>query len=136
MLDLLLQPWTLLTASGAMLICAGLLVLVLSSQVRELRRRDVARESAIEALRDELRACARPPVRAPDERQLRLEREFDELRSRQQRLEMQALEAHAYQQAVDWVRRGANTDQLVKKLGLSHGEAELVRALHRAENLR
>lgn len=132
MTELLQQPWLLLSVSGALLAGAGLLVLALMRQLRDLRARDQAREAAIEALRHELRQQRPPVARMPDERQLRLERQVDELRARQERLELQALEAHTYQQAVDWVRRGADVDQLVRKLGLSHGEAELVQALHRA----
>jgi hypothetical protein len=136
MIELLQQPWLLLSVSGALLAGAGLLVVALMRQLRELRARDQAREAAIEALREDLRKQKAPMVRGPDERQLRLERQVDELRARQERLELQALEAHAYQQAVDWVQRGADVEQLVRKLGLSHGEAELVQALHRAGTIR
>ena len=132
MVELLQQPWLLLSASGALLTGAGILVLALMRQLRDLRLRDQAREAAIESLRQEMRQQRAPAPRTPDERQLRLERQVDELRARQERLELQTLEAHTYQQAVDWVRRGADVDQLVSKLGLSHGEAELVKALNRA----
>jgi Protein of unknown function (DUF2802) len=36
----------------------------------------------------------------------------------------------SYDQAIDWVRRGARPDELTQTFGLSHGEAELVTALH------
>ena len=136
MVELLQQPWLLLSVSGALLAGAGLLVVALMRQLRDLRARDQAREAAIEALRQDLRSQKAPVVRGPDERQLRLERQVDELRARQERLELQTLEAHTYQQAVDWVQRGADVEQLVRKLGLSHGEAELVQALHRAGTAR
>lgn len=132
MIELAYQPWFLLSLCGLLLLGMGLVVLLLALQVRELRRRDQARETAVESLQNLLRARPPAPARGPDEHQLRLARQFDELRARQERLELQAMEAHGYHQAIDWVRRGADVDQLVRQLGLSRGEAELLQALHRA----
>jgi hypothetical protein len=36
----------------------------------------------------------------------------------------------SYDQAIDWVRRGAKPEALTQNFGLSRGEAELVTALH------
>jgi Protein of unknown function (DUF2802) len=36
----------------------------------------------------------------------------------------------SYDQAIEWVRRGAKPDELTQNFGLSRGEAELVTALH------
>lgn len=134
--DIVNNSWIILSFSGLLLACTGLVTLLLAIQLRELRRRDQLKDAAIDALRVELRALQRPVATGTDERQLRIERQLEQLRVRQERLEMQAAESQSYNQAIDWVRRGAGTEELVSKLGLSRGEAELVLALHRASAAR
>ncbi len=124
--------WLILVVAGVLLACSALLSLALAVQVRELKRKDQLLEAAIRGLRAELSQKSRPST-GVDERQLRIERQLDQLRSRQDDLELQAANARPYGQAMKLVEGGANVDELVASCGLSRGEAELVASLYRLE---
>ncbi len=123
--------WLILSVTGALLTCTGLLFLSLTRQVGELRRRDQMHEAALISLRADVQTRARNAPRTPNERQLWMERQLDQLRSRQDQLELSAPESQAYSQAMQRVKQGAGVDELIAELGLSRGEAELIQTVHR-----
>lgn len=130
MADLLGSPMTILTVvAGALLAAGGLLGTALVLQLRELRARDAERLTALERLRGEL-------LRQQDEtarlarRHLELQHQLDQLRGRQDRLELDGPQTQPYAQAAALARRGADASELAATFGLSPGEAELLLRMH------
>jgi hypothetical protein len=55
------------------------------------------------------------------------------LSERVDRLELQTAGEHAYEHAIELARMGLGPEQLMRTVGLTRGEAELLAHLHRAE---
>lgn len=123
--------WLILSIAGALLTCTGLLFLSLTRQISELRRCNRMHEAALISLRADVNTRTRTTPATPNERQLWMERQLDQLRARQDQLELSAPESQAYAQAIERVRQGAGIDELIADLGLSRGEAELIQAVQR-----
>jgi len=60
----------------------------------------------------------------------RLENQINRLSDRQEQLDVRDLSTHNYNLAIDLVHQGADADELVRKCGLLHEEAELLVRLH------
>lgn len=119
----------LLIVAGVLLAAGGLLGLALVLQLRELRARDAERRAALERLRGELERQQEETTRLA-RRHLELQHQLDQLRGRQDRLELSGPETQPYAQAVALARRGADARELASTFGLSAGEAELLLRMH------
>ena len=122
----------LLILMGVVLVGVGLLAALFALQLKELRRRESQHESQVSALRADLDARM-GIVDALKRRQLEAERQLDQLRARQDQLELRGPEGHPYAQAIALAKRGAPPQELVSTFGLSPGEAELLLRMHRQQ---
>lgn len=115
--------------TGVLLTLSGLLSLALSRQVKHLRERDEHREATLLSLQANVQLRAGAPDNS-SERQLLLERQLDQLRSRQDQLEMSSPESQTYERAITRIQNGAGIEQIIADFGLSRGEAELIHSVH------
>jgi hypothetical protein len=121
-------------AIAAACFCAGG-VAALVATLRALRRL-AARLARLEALANSTSMDLKTLIREGDR--------FDEdrretqdtialVRERQDMLELRASGGLAYEHAIELARQGLSAEQLVRTVGLTRGEAELLVNLHRAE---
>jgi hypothetical protein len=108
--------------------CALLAVLVLSISVRRWRKRCVAVESTLAAMRRELEVMASISLRT-GQRVKRIEHEYSGVADRIESVELRG-PPQRFDQAIDSARRGADTGRLTQQYGLSRVEADLVTRLH------
>ena len=123
-------PYVALIGVGLVLAACGLLGWGLSHQIRQLRNRCTQLDTQIKELRTQLANEVSGALSA-NSRQLTLERDIDQLRHRQDQLELRMADSQTYGQAEQLVKRGAGIDELIATCGLSRGEAELVMRMHR-----
>jgi hypothetical protein len=124
---------TILLGVVAVGVAVGALVAALMAlqAVRTLRARHESLETSFGTLRRELEMVA--SIRARTGRRVqRVEHEYSDVADRVDVVESRAPTSGsgALDQAIEWARRGADTDKLVEQFGLSSGEAELVARLH------
>lgn len=117
---------------GVVLVGVGLLALLFAVQLKELRKREGHHQALMAALRADLDAGL-TAVEGIKRRQLETERQLDQLRARQDQLELRGPEGHPYAQAIALAKRGAPPQELVATFGLSPGEAELLLRMHRQQ---
>jgi hypothetical protein len=100
---------------------------------RASRRAEVRHDSleaSIAALRRELELLTSISVRT-GRRVQRVEHEYSGVAERVDLVESRgAATGGPLDQAIDWARRGADSERLAQEFGLSSGEAELVARLH------
>jgi hypothetical protein len=105
-------------------------VLILARKVRRQQARLAAMEEQIAGLAASLNALCSSAV-GVDKRVVRLERRGRDLEHRQESMEVQSQgEPKPYGEAIQMVHQGGQAGQLVKELGLSQSEAELLVTLH------
>jgi hypothetical protein len=116
-----------LTAVAASLatIALCLIMAVRAGDARQELRSLVGR---LKALKDELEVAQKRDERA-GERLRRLEVAGSAIAERLGQLELRG-EGRPYDQAIGYVRRGADAERLMKHFGLSRGEAELLTRVH------
>ena len=102
----------------------------LRRQLEQLRQ---THEAAVATLRGDLKALYDSSVGMGEELRA-LERRFKYMEERQDQLDLKDPGYQAYARAIQLVQDGADVDQITATCGLSHGEAELIRMLHRMEN--
>jgi Protein of unknown function (DUF2802) len=120
---------TILAISGAVLGFLGLAAALSALRaVRNWRQRCVAVEASLAAVRRELELVASISVKA-GRRVQRVEHEYSGVASRIDQVELRAPE-RAFDQAIDFARRGADPVKLTQEFGLSRSEADLVTRLH------
>jgi hypothetical protein len=117
---------------SAALLLTGAALIVLWLQVRGLRRALALRDAAIGGVKNDVAALCAGAV-GVGERQTRLEQRFEQLRTRQQEIELQEPEARPYAQAIRLVQNGAQVEDVISACGLTRSEAELVVMLHRMD---
>lgn len=123
-------PHIALVAVGLVLAVCGMLGLALSNQIRQLRNRCNELDGQVKDLRAQLATEVSGALNV-NSRQLAVERDVDQLRHRQDQLELRMADAQTYGQAEQLVKRGADMEELIASCGLSRGEAELVMRMHR-----
>jgi Protein of unknown function (DUF2802) len=99
--------------------------------MRTSRARCESLESNFAALRRELELVASISART-GRRVQRVEHEYSDVADRVDVVETRGAAAGSasLDQAIDWARRGADSEKLAQQFGLSSGEAELVARLH------
>jgi hypothetical protein len=118
-----------LAISGAALGSLGLVSsLIAMRAVSRWRRRCSAVESDLAAVRRELELVASISVKA-GRRVQRVEQEYSGVADRIDQVELRG-NMNAFDQAIEFARRGADPDKLAQQFGLSRGEADLVMRLH------
>lgn len=125
-----LQPFAVLATIAAFTL-AGLFVLLWEWRVAaRLRRERVELEVLLDTRRQETRTAVELAVRA-GRRLKKAEHQLKQLTARLDSLELHGNDrSQTYDQAINLVRRGADSGKLVSNFGLSHSEAELVTLLH------
>jgi hypothetical protein len=119
-------------AAGCVAVGALATALMAMQAVRTLRARYASLETSFAALRRELEMVASISART-GRRVQRVEHEYSDVADRVEVVESRAPAASgsgALDQAIEWARRGADSDKLTEQFGLSSGEAELVARLH------
>jgi hypothetical protein len=121
-------------AGASLAICALVAALVAMQAMRQWRARCESLESRIAALHRELEMVASISVRT-GRRVQRVEHEYSDVADRVDLVESRSSVATgpgsgSLDQAIDWARRGADSDKLSQQFGLSSGEADLVARLH------
>jgi Protein of unknown function (DUF2802) len=120
---------TILEMAGATLaICALIATAALSFSMRRWRKRCVAIESSLAAMRRELEVTASISLRT-GRRVNRMEREYSGIAERVDSVELRG-PAQCFDQAIDFARRGSDPGKLTQQFGLSRAEADLVARLH------
>jgi hypothetical protein len=129
-----LSPDTLVPLAALVWFCGGLAALLAS---RRILRRAHERLAGIERLVLGVAADLEAQI---TEETARLEESARERQSalivlseRLDRLELQAAGEHAYEHAIELARMGLGPEQLMRSVGVTRGEAELLAHLHRAE---
>ncbi|HEX3398401.1 MAG TPA: DUF2802 domain-containing protein [Steroidobacteraceae bacterium] len=115
-------------AAAALGACALLAVIVLSFSVRRSRKRCMAVEATLAAMRGELEAMASISLRT-GQRVKRIEHEYSGVADRIESVELRG-PPQRFDQAIDSARRGADSGRLTQQFGLSRVEADLVSRLH------
>jgi hypothetical protein len=115
-------------AASSLAICALFAVTALSLSVRRWRKRCVAIESSLAAMRRELEVMASISLRT-GRRVNRMEREYSGVAERIESVELRG-PAQCFDQAIDFARRGTDPGRLTQQFGLSRAEADLVTRLH------
>jgi hypothetical protein len=120
---------TVLGIAGAALgLCGMVSALLAIRAVRGLRTRCESVESRLVALRRELELVTSISVKT-GRRVKRVEQEYSGVAHRVDQVELRGA-APAFDQAIDYARRGAEPGKLTQQFGLSRGEADLVARLH------
>lgn len=123
-------PYVALSGAALIVAACALLAVALWHQLRQLRARCAELDGQLKDLRGQLVAETANAAGA-GRRQLAVERDIDQLRHRQDQLELRMADAQSYGQAEQLVKRGAGMEELISSCGLSRGEAELVMRMHR-----
>ncbi len=99
--------------------------------IRRLRAQCASLEASIAALRRELELVASISAKT-GRRVQRVESEYSDVADRIDVVESRAPGGAAgpLDEAIEWARRGADTDKLTEQFGLTSGEADLVARLH------
>ncbi len=114
---------------GAALGFFGLVAALITMRaVSRCRRRCSAVESDLAAVRRELELVASISVKA-GRRVQRVEQDYSGVADRIDQVELRG-NMNAFDQAIEFARRGADPDKLAQQFGLSRGEADLVMRLH------
>jgi hypothetical protein len=113
-------------SAGALAIAVGAM-----QTAQRWRARCESLEASVAALRREIELVASISVKT-GRRVQRVESEFSDVADRVDEVEARAptSSAASLDQAIEWARGGADTDQLTEQFGLSGGEADLVARLH------
>lgn len=119
---------------AAVCVAVGALATALAALhgVRTWRTRYESLETSFAGLRRELEMVASISART-GRRVQRVEHEYSDVADRVDMVESRgpaASGAGALDQAIEWARRGADSDKLAEQFGLSSGEADLVARLH------
>ena len=124
---------TLLSVLAACVAIGALVTSVLALQaMRSWRARVESLEKSLAAAHREIELVASISVRT-GRRVQRVEHDYSDVADRVDVVESRApitSNSGALDQAIEWARRGADTDKLVEQFGLSSGAAELVARLH------
>ena len=115
-------------AAAALAVCALIATAVLSASMRRWRKRCMAIESSLAAMRRELEVTASISLRT-GRRVNRIEREYSGVAERIESVELRG-PAQCFDQAIDFARRGSDPGKLTQQFGLSRAEADLVARLH------
>ncbi len=100
--------------------------------MQKSRQRADTLQAGVDALRRDLEALASLSVRT-GRRVQRVEHEYSDVAERVDVVESRApasAVSGSLDQAIEWARRGADSEKLSAQFGLSSGEAELVARLH------
>ncbi len=119
-------------AAAAAAVCALCIALLALRAAHTWRRRCESLESSFAALQREFERVASISVRT-GRRVQRVEHEYSGVADRVDLVESRGSStagSEALDQAIDWARRGADSDKLAQQFGLSPGEADLVSRLH------
>ena len=121
-------------SAAALCVAVGALAtaLVALQAMRTFRARFESLETSFAVLRRELEMVASISART-GRRVQRVEHEYSDVADRVDVVESRGPAtsgAGALDQAIEWARRGADSDKLAEQFGLSTGEAELVARLH------
>jgi hypothetical protein len=119
-------------AGASLAVCALVIALVALQAMRRWRARHESLEASFAALHRELEMVASISART-GRRVQRVEHEYSDVADRVDLVETRAPPASgsgSLDQAIDWVRSGADSDKLAEQFGLSSGEADLVARLH------
>jgi Protein of unknown function (DUF2802) len=120
---------TIVGISGAVLGFLGLIsALITIRAVRLWQKRCLGVEASLAAVQRELELVASISVKA-GRRVQRVEQEYSGVADRIDQVEQRGTVA-AFDQAIDFARRGADPGKLTEQFGLSRGEADLVTRLH------
>ncbi len=126
MSELLTAPWWPL---AILLIPVTAPWVVLLRRLKRQRQELAVLQQRLEAMGGEMQALCAGSM-GVDQRLSSLERLTRGLEQRQESLENQQDDDQPYGEAIQLVHQGASAGRLVKELGLSHSEAELVVMLH------
>ena len=120
-------------AAALLAICAVVTALIALQVVRNWRARYESLESTVAGMRRELELVASISART-GRRVQRVEHDYSGVAERVDLVETRATTATgtgaALDQAIDWARRGANSERIALQFGLSSAEADLVLRLH------
>ncbi|MEA3150775.1 MAG: hypothetical protein QOD56_1714 [Gammaproteobacteria bacterium] len=119
-------------AAACVAVCALVIALIALQALGRWRARYESLESSFAALRRELEIVASISART-GRRVQRVEHEYSDVVDRVDVVESRgpaATGSGALDQAIEWARRGADSEKLTEQFGLSSGEAELVARLH------
>lgn len=126
---MILNTEMILSLAGAGIGFLGLMSALLAIRaVHGWRAQALSLESSLAALRRELELLTSVSVKA-GRRVARVEQQYSGVADRVDQVEMRG-PVQSYDQAIDFARRGADTDQLTQQFGLSRSEADLVTRLH------
>lgn len=120
-------PWLVLVSAGVVL--AGLSLLVFAVQIRLISGSVQGGRERCDELEQRL-ADLLARVSRLDETQAGIARAARSLSVRQDRIESDQPSERPYSHAIDLVKRGASTDDLMRSCGLSLSEAELITMVH------
>jgi hypothetical protein len=125
--DLFSMVWWVVAIITVVSACTGLLLL--TAQVRQLRRQDAQRLAMLSSMQKTMGMLTKEVLGAfKNERQIELQ--LKQLRMRQSQIEQHEPEARPYSHAIGMVKRGASIEDLIAICGLSRGEAELIITIH------
>jgi hypothetical protein len=120
---------TILGVSGAVLGLLGLIsALITIRAVGRWQKRCLGLEASLAAVQRELELVASISAKA-GRRVQRVEQEYSGVADRIDQVEQRGT-VHAFDQAIDFARRGADPGKLAEQFGLSRSEADLVTRLH------
>jgi predicted phage tail protein len=117
---------------GLGIVLPGVAILVVLTIINERRRREQTEQlrREVETLKQTVGALCSSAV-GVDRRVNRLERQGRDLEERQESIESgQHHTDRPYADAIRRVKEGADADQLVQELGISHGAADLLIMMH------
>ena len=115
-------------AGAALAICALLAAFVLALALRRWRRRCLALEENVNALRREIGVMASISLRT-GRRVQRIQHEYSGVADRVELVELRG-STPCFDQAIDSARHGTDPGRLTQQFGLSRAEADLVTRLH------
>ena len=108
--------------------CALLIIVTQSFSMRRLKKRHLALESSVAAMRRELEVVGSISLRT-GRRVKRVEQSCTGVADRVELVELRG-SAPSFDQAIDSARRGTDSGRLTLQFGLSRVEADLVTRLH------